>query len=570
MSTKQSHAIIILFFLLLSIVLTIGRVGTAFDRFALLTPDLGVYASLAAVQDQPNLFIKDPVLSKEENMNSYNMVFVPVLKALQKLFGNYGTACAFLLPIFLFVHFTGYYLLGVSIFKRPWVGLLVSLLLSTPITTAYDFWGFALDALPRFIYQSLLPFVLLLSIRFGKDPKWWPVILGSLGLLNYVHPLSTPTWAAAVTLGLWVAASQVPFREKVVRMFVAGILLLLILAPFISNYLNSTVTSTSQVADYDQTIAILRSHISTMNGGGSPFLILQFLKSRTSNGIDVVWILVWVIGISGLIYGLTVQKEAAVSSHFRQVAAWMLGIFLVGGLIPTIEQILFAYLRQIPPEFEILRTLRYLVPLITLCALYTFRLAATTLQQNGRLTSTAASRLFTVASVCLLFVWGMSSEILHGENRKMIRQNIACLTQGRIVCDLSPQSMGFIDMMDFIREETPIGSSIFSEGQEVAIRYYALRPLVFTYKDGAPLAYTDPQALLEWSKTYEKMDRLAFIRKFSFRRKRFVTEIVNIARLENADYLLLSEGLESDMYVPAGISPVYTNDYYSLYKINGE
>src|SRR5687767_1266771 len=101
-SKNKSHALIVLFFLAIAIFLTLGRVGTSFDSFALLTQDLGVYASIAAAQETPELFASDPFLSNNQNVNSYNMIQVPLIKLLKKVFGNYGTACAFLLPFFIF------------------------------------------------------------------------------------------------------------------------------------------------------------------------------------------------------------------------------------------------------------------------------------------------------------------------------------------------------------------------------------------------------------------------------------------------------------------------------------
>jgi hypothetical protein len=45
-SNKQLHGLFIMFFAAVSVFLTLGRVGIAFNSFALLTPDLGVYASI--------------------------------------------------------------------------------------------------------------------------------------------------------------------------------------------------------------------------------------------------------------------------------------------------------------------------------------------------------------------------------------------------------------------------------------------------------------------------------------------------------------------------------------------
>lgn len=567
MSTKQSHAVILLFFLLLSIFLTLGRVGTAFDRFALLTPDLGVYASIAAAQDQPGLFVHDPFLGNEKNLNSYNMVFLPVLRMLENIFGNYGTAAAFLLPFMLFLHLSGYYLLGVTLFKNPWAGLAVSLLLSTPMSTSLDFWGFILDTLPRFIYQSFIPFVLVLSIRYGQNPKMWPWILGAVGLLNYIHPLSTPAWAVAIALGLWVSVSHMPFWQKVGRMFLAGMVLLLILSPFISNYVNSTVVETSQIISYEETMSILRSHISVVGDEYGLSVPAAFFAGRPGHGLDVLWYVIWLLGLGGLVWGLLRRSSHDEKMPLYQLAGWIAGILLVAGLLPVIERVIFAYLKQIPPDFELARTLRYAVPLILLAAVFALQMLAEYFGQKGFLSTTRTVFAFTAAVAFLFLVWGFSNHGKDSELYAVVRQNLKCWVGGHVVCDLSPENMDFIAALDAIREATPTGARIFSEGQEVAIRYYALRPLTFTYKDGAPLAYTDQRQLLVWKQTYDEMDKLLFIRKFPFRHRAFVKEITELARNTDSDYLLLNEPFTESAEYPEELSIVYTNDHYALFKI---
>ncbi len=570
MSIKKLHALILFSFLVLSIVLTLGRVGTAFNSFALLVPDLGVYASLSAAQDNPELFVRDPFLSNEKNINSYNMLHIPLLKTLNKVFGNYGTAAAFLLPFAIFLHLSGYYLLGVSIFKNPWAGLLVSLLLSTPTVTYYDFWGLILDALPGFLYQSLIPFVLALSIRYGRNPQWWPLILGAVGILNYVHPLSTPSWSIAVMLALWMSVPELSFWERIRKMTLAGLVLLAVLVPFIANYVNSTVLEVSNVISYEQTLSILESRFSTMSGQGFLFPITVFFARGVENSFDIVWYLVWVFGVGGIVVGLIYRRDVEGTVHLRQIAAWILGIFFVGGFVPAVEQIVFAYLRQIPPEFEILRTLRYLVPLILLAVIYTFWLITGHLQKKYAFSPTVARKLYVGAGISFLLLWGASSIVHRSDFRSALRQSLSCWLQGQMVCDLPPRSMDLIDMMNVIRDETPVGARVFSEGQEVAIRYYALRPLVFTYKDGAPLAYTDQEQLLIWSGNSEDMDKLAFIRKFPFRRKGFVNGITELAERIEADYLMLREPYDRDLYYPEQLRFVYTNEHYSLFEINAK
>ncbi len=565
MPTKKLHALIVFFFLLLSIFLTLGRVGTAFRSFALLTPDLGVYASVAAAQDAPELFIQDPFLSNEKNTNSYNMIQIPLIKALQRVFRNYGTACAFLLPFFIFIHLIGYYVLGVAIFRNPWAGLLVSLLLSTPMLTLYDYWGLILDALPRFLYQALLPFLLTLSIVRGHDLKWWPVILGGLGLLNYIHPLSTPPWAMALMLGLWLSAPKLGFWQKARAIGLAILVLLLILSPFVVNYAKSTILETSNTLGYEETLAILQSRFVTLGDSNPISALVMFFAGRRGISFDPVWYLVWLLGIAGMIFGWIRRKDSDDGVH--QIAAWFTGILIVGGFVPVVERIVFAYLKQLPPEFEILRTLRYLTPMILLAAFYALWLAKDYFQGKNILPPTTARYLFAGASIVLLLSWGISSEAQRPEFRNAVKQNVSCWLHGKIVCPLPQISMDFIDIMDAVRAKTPAGARIFSEGQEVAVRYYALRPLVFTYKDGAPLAYTDQSQLLIWSQQSETMDELAFIRKFPFRHKAFVRGIVELAQATRSDYLILQEPYSVDLYDPEKLSLVYTNAHYSLYKL---
>lgn len=568
MSTRTQHSIILSFFLFVSLFLTLGRVGTAFDSFALLNPDLGVYASLAAAQDNPALFARDPFLSNERNINSYGMIQIPVLKVLNKIFGNYGTACAFLLPFIIFIHLTGYYLLGLSIFKTPWMGLLTSLLLSAPTATNYDFWGLFLDALPRFLYQSLIPYVLVLSIKYGRDLKWWPVILGSLGALNYIHPLSTPPWMLAIMVGLWVSAPKVQLGKRIGNMAIAVPVLLLILSPFITNYLKSTVLGISSVTNYERTLSILQSHISTMQSGRflSPFVFFAIREIDCS--YDVLWYLVWLFALGGLAFGWIYCRNFEDHVLLSQITAWLVGIFVVGGVVPAVERVVFTSLRRIPPEFEIARTLRYGVPLILVAALYSLRLITYYLHQKGVFSSAASRKLLSGVSIAFLFLWGTSSMLHRPDIRGVLRQNALCWTHGRLVCDLHPENMDFIELMNAVRDETPLGVRILSEGQEVAIRYYALRPLVLTYKDGAPLAYTDQKQLLLWHQEIEEMDKLALMRKFPFRHRGFVNGMTVLAQSLEADYLILREPYNPELYYSEDLTIVYTNRHYSLFKLN--
>jgi hypothetical protein len=234
----------------------------------------------------------------------------------------------------------------------------------------------------------------------------------------------------------------------------------------------------------------------------------------------------------------------------------------------VLEGIVFAYLKRIPPEFEIFKTLRYLVPLVLLAAVYALWLGKEYFEEKSVLSPTVSQYFFAGTSILLLFAWGISSQVRYPDFRQAVSQNVSCWLQGRLVCPLPPLSMDFIDALDVVREKTPVGARIFSEGQEVAVRYYALRPLVFTYKDGAPLAYTDQNQLLIWTKESETMQELTRLRKFPFRRRAFIKGIAELAQDTQSEYLLLQEPYRADQYYPEQLRLVYTNAHYSLYQFH--
>jgi hypothetical protein len=392
--------------------------------------------------------------------------------------------------------------------------------------------------------------------------------MAGLGILNYIHPLSTPTWAIAITLALWVSASGVKFWEKVRMLGVAILVLVIILMPFLMNYVGSTAAGTTDVVYYDQTLAILQARFSTMSTTSLSAVLLNFFAGQQGVVFNSIWYLVCALAVVGVIYGLTSAKAPTEYPHVRQIAAWLAGIFIGSGLLPVLEQAVFAYLKQIPPEFELARTFRYMIPLILLSAFSALWMVKNELQNKSRLGPTLSRNIFIAAGVALLVAWGLRGEAQRLEFRGAVRQNMRCWLQAQLVCSLPQESMDLIDVLDVVHEETPVGSRIFSEGQEVAVRYYAIRPLVYTYKDGAPLAYTNPEQLLKWSAQQEVMDRLSFIRRFPFRRKEFMKDILELASNAGAEYLILAESYNSNLFYPDALSLIYSNDNYSLYKIN--
>ncbi len=555
------HLLSFFLFLFLSIFLTIGKIGTEFQRYALLTPDAGVYVSFVAAQENPQFFVNDPLLSSEENISDYRMFFYGQIKALRKIFDNYGSAAIALVPFGILIHLTGYYALGWAVFRRPGPAVLAALLLSSPMNLGFlrDFWGIILEPIPRFFYQGFLAFLLALSIGQGQNIKRWPIILAYAGLLNYFHPLSTPPITLGIMLSLWFLVKNETFFTKIKMMSLSVIILLVILLPFLQTFFSSTDIGAQSEIPYAVAAPIVVERL-------SPFALhpeqamLSFISGFRGAG-QTLWLALWGLAIAGLI----AQHNRNAQEFYQFRAIWWIitGILVGAGLLPMMEHKIYSSLATFPLEFEMYRGMRYVVPLLLLLNLYLIWKYAE--QKN------LPQKFAVLGSILLLGVWGYYGILFQKSDiAQATRQNLKCFLKSQIVCSLPSNEKDFIDTMDALRNKTPIGARILSEGQEVAIRYYALRPLAYSYKDGPPFAYTDHHALMTWYKDYQTMNELAGLRKHSFRRKGFINKFVKFAYQIEADYLVLSEPYQPEKYNHPALIMIYSNDHYTIFKISKE
>jgi hypothetical protein len=552
------HLLSLSLFAFISILLILGKTGDEFYRYALLTPDAGVYVSFVAAQDNPDLFVNDPLLSSSKNTADFKMFFYGQVRALNKIFGNYGSAAMFLVPIGIWIHLAGFYALGWVVFRNPIASFLTALLLSSPINLGFlrDFWGIILEPIPRFFYQGFLAFLFAISIKYGKNIKTWPLILAFAGFINYFHPLSTPPITIGVILSLWFAAKNEPFRKKTVMMLLSMVVLTLVLLPFLLTFFSSAEVGEQSQIPYQIAAQIVTDRLSDFALSPEK-AFLSFIGGFSGVG-HFLWFALWGIAIVGLI--LCFAKKDPNNLPYYSMWWLVVGILLGAVLLPTIEHRFFAARLQFPLEFEMYRGMRYIVPLLLLMNLYLLW----NLSEKIRI----AQKFSVIACLILVAIWGYYGIIEQkADVAYAARQNLRCFMKAEIICPLTEREKAFIDMLDVLRLQTPSGARILSEGQEVAIRFYGLRPLAYSYKDGPPFAYTDHQALVDWYQDYQAFNELSFLRKHSFRRKGFINNIVKFSFEKNANYLVLSEPYQQDEYYHPALQMIYTNKYYSIFEI---
>src|SRR5437870_715799 len=198
-----ADGVIVLAFGLLALIFYLGRWGGAYP-FVFLESDAANIAGFAAAWDHPELFQGDELLGDQRNFGIYSTIHIPLIRALAKLTGDYGTAFIFLLGPHVFIQALGFYILGRVLFQsRYWATLLAIVTMMPVWLNLGEYWGIYDDPLPRVSFQALLPYLLAGTFYWRSNPAVWPWLLGFAGALIYVHPVSAPGWILAVWLGMW-------------------------------------------------------------------------------------------------------------------------------------------------------------------------------------------------------------------------------------------------------------------------------------------------------------------------------------------------------------------------------
>ena len=235
----------------------------------------------------------------------------------------------------------------------------------------------------------------------------------------------------------------------------------------------------------------------------------------------------------------------------------MAGIFITSVLIPLAEQGIESRFHILPLETELVRGIRYFVPLLLLFWIWPLA------EWSARLANPRA-RGATIALGILLFgFWS-------GTNRPAVRdifQTFICFTKARLVCPAPDPLNGLILGL---RAQTQPGEGVlvFNEdtayvSQSLSVRYAALRPLVYTLRDSGILGYSNRSALPGWLETTRQMDTL---RAVADPRKR-LEGLVALADHLGAIYLVVDFNLTPGMLIDLPVSVVMQNDAYTLLKL---
>ena len=524
----------------------LGRLQGNFP-VVILGGDAGNIASYAAALDHPAWFQLDPVLGNLNNIGVYATIHLPLIRALEPLAGDYALAYTWLLIPHIFLQLLGFYILGRVLFKnRLWATLLAWITAMMVIDIGLgEVWGVWRDALPRVTFQTLLPYLLVLAVLWRDRPRRWPWLMVGAGLLVYAHPVSAPGWGFALWLGMWMnLPKDWRWGRRIGVMLGLGGLFLLPMVPFALNYLSYR---TGGGGDYATLMPLMLKYFPE-NLLNVPAALLDFVKAMSAN-------LLIPLGLIGMVVAWLCAKDE--HPAIKLVLAWLVGIFVVSILVPFGERTLEATFKFLPLETELLRGIRYFVPLLLIFWLWPLSLL------TQRLADPQARRGALALGIVLFGFWSGT----HLPDARRLLNAATCLAQGHLVCE-ADRDMD--EMLLALRSQTQPGDGIFVFNEDdaftsnsLSVRYSALRAMVHSPRDQGILGYAQPGSLVAWDQLTTQIVNLRAEKDVQTR----LAALLPIAKSLKASYVVIDFGVPAEGLSSLPVKVILKNDTYTLLEL---
>ncbi len=538
-------AIVALGLLVFTLLYQLGRWKGAVP-FVFLDGDAGNISSFSAAFETPQAFQGDAVLADPQNFRIYSTIHLPLLRALIGIFGDYGSAVISLLWLHVFLQGMGFYLLGRLLFQsRYWAALLAIATLMPVALNLGEFWGVHIDPLPRFSFQALLPYLLAAAFYWRAQPKAWPWLMAGAGALIYIHPVSAPAWGAALWMGLWASRPMGwTFLKRLGYMALCGFVFFLVIAPFFIHYLQNHAHGAPKTSDYQHIyeILVLRFSEAFLDVGVA---LKDFFSLWTSEWYYWAWAAVGILGV------LWLRREDRKSPLV--LVLWVMGLMVVSVAIPWVDQCLSRAYGWIPLQLDLIRNIRYLVPLMLLWTLWPLVEATKKLKSVGY-----PGMAIAIATVGFFIVGGWAYRHPLG----LVGETLSCWNKGQMVC-MPKEWSAAIDALKAVRRETPPGAKILPTAYPLAIRYYAFRPVVYAYKDFGILAYTNHAKLFESYEIYKEMRPIELAKDPEAK----LSALVSLGKKLGVQYLLVDFTLNPLLAHFVDAEVVWANDSFSIWRL---
>jgi hypothetical protein len=531
-----------------------GGLSTVFFK----NGDAGALLSYATATNSPNNFLGDQSLDLTEHVVSYPGFYLPFIRSLGAIVGDYGLAFLILQPICIFLQLFSFYLLGKELFKNRFWAIILSLTTAIYISYGYfDFWGLSYDPLPRFVFQSIMPFLLLLFLKWTDKPKRWTILMVLTSLLFFVHVISAPCIAFMLWLGFFLYLPKIwSLSRKILFQLINGLFFII---PFIIFSLSSKSSSGFTNAQLSVSYLTIMQYL-TRNFGAfldqiaSIKLFIQVLN-------NYYLLIPFIIGFF-VIYITKTHKELKTNL----ILLWLSACLIISLIIPAIEHAIEKSMGIPPVEIDLVRNLRYAIPLIEIICIagfiaiqkYLFHLF-----QAKKIGGVLVILVYLVGCFWPVYAIRKNSESDQMYNRDFVAQEINCLAKGKLFCPIA-RKIDEAAVLNFIHDDLAVDAKFLSVPNDAItneIRYAGQRSVVYTSVDKNRIVFSDfPSALkieniqLEWAKHQQAND----FQEWAFK----------LSCDMGATYWLVDKNVNiSLLETPIEMKKIYENNSYAVVEL---
>lgn len=457
---------------------------------AVMDSDLQTYAQDMAGRFQPELFKNDPVLS-----SPYAGVSIPNLQSLLADFlmpdinqpGSYAIGLLRAGACVVWLYYVLWYVFGRWLLGRNSLAAILALAMGVTVWVGWGtFWGVAhSDPVPRTLFAAVFPLLLILAILSVKKSSFRFLTMFLCGMCIWIHGISALNCGAMFFLAFLILK---PCGETWIKHLAASALAaILFLVPVLIFLWPTLGASPDFNGIYDNEL-IRDAMYYRWHADFSDFF--GRLKAF-SNPLKFPALLI-IMGIAAWLFD---RSRAKAKAH---TFCLLFPLFVLGLICVTafcwLETTLSIQIGRMPQGHELVRGLRFLVPFSWIALAIFMGLVLRKWQLRAAL----------IIIFCLLVIFTKDKQYMAAQLFISTRTGINLplaeeATQQRQTAEQTEKLMRELSRI------IPAGEKVFSLNNEMPVRYFARRPLVHIFKDGAMYFYSkDMQRLQRWF-DYEKL-----------------------------------------------------------------
>jgi hypothetical protein len=432
-----------------------------------------------------------------------------------------------------------------------------------------EFFGVSLDVIPRFLFQAILPFLLIYIVaKIEQKNIWWVgALLFSASL--YIHPVSGPSWLVVYFLSIIFVCKGKNALSWWLQYFGVVILSILGLIPFVLSFFGSSNSDPANMTLLNEiTLERLSSQTESMAALYSRYFSTYVYENWTM-------VILWGISILFLgsvaisIFGFGSKSQIKISEPSKRVSllifSWWISITLVSVILPIFDEIYVQKTGNIQILREIRRSMRYFIPLLWMTFFWIFAQISSRIKIMLDFETKRIQYYWMMLAFCFSLLYFGNSNLL---NNYAIKNEISCLKQGSIICEVPGNEKSKIEFYDHVTNIVQINELLFPDPSpdymkdSLIPRYYCLRSIAYTYKDGGSTGNTSMEFIENWWKITNEI--APFLPNSDHPLDLAVLEV---AIKTGSDYFILVKTENSYLEVLSQSRIVFENDYGILYSL---